>query len=344
MSSFVEEKHYIPFKSIERGIIYSIYTGDIDNDGSDELLLIGERFAYVLKIYDLEKKYVEMRQYIPDPANIPDVYVPKGGFIGDVDGDGKQEIVLAITLGTGQSYRLSFKNFRVEKKVEINFKINGMTSGDIDGDGIPEFIIYGDSEGADKNIMIIKNGEIIGSFLEGLEVFAADIGDIDGDGEKEIVLSLLRSQEGTKQYFLEAYKFVGDSLQLVFKVPTSREVIKISIEDIDRDGIEEIYVMSAVKVSALRFSGSRIDKLWDTPEVLDRTLRDFLSADFDRDNYIETLVVIDNRLTIYEHGIPESSIEESIQHRGFTCADRGKIKGEEYIIAGLDTGLRIGKL
>ncbi|GEM_PF-6577129 len=344
MSTFLKDKFYIQLRAIERGLTYGIYPGDLDGDGADELLLLGERYAYLMKIYDLKESHVEMREYIPDPANI-ELYVPKGGAIVDFDGDGRMEIALAITLGTGTSFRVGFKNLRMSDKVLVPFKINGMAYGDIDGDGIPEFVMYGDSEGAKHNIMVIKDGKELASFLEGLEVFAASIGDVNGDGRNEIVLSMSESDQGTTKYYLGIYSVSGSQLNEIYKIQTSREIIKIRVSDLDKDGIAEIYVMSPVKVSALRFDASsgRIIKMRDTPEGSE-ALRDFISDDFDSDGYIETLVVTDKRIILYEHGIPENMIEEEVKSRGFTCVNKTKLKDGSYIVAGLDDGIRFGKL
>ena len=345
MSFEIREEHYIEIKDVigEEKIppIESIYAGDIDGDNSDELLLLSGRFAYLLKPYDLsEEEGVEIRKYIPNLVSCSH----KSGGIVDYDNDGRKEVAILTDLGELRSVLKIFRDVRVEKTVEIPFRVAGMTIKDLDNDGYPEFIIYGDKEGADRNLMIIKKGEVVGSYTIGDQIYALDVGDVDGDGANEIVMSYLVTHEGSKRPLIGVLKIEGGKPEEIFKVPTKREVNRIIVDDADKDGIAEIYVMSPAKVSALRYFDGRIEKERDTPEVTKESLMDIKTGDVDDDGYIELLVLTSKRIDIYEHGILEAPIEGLADKLKGDLNSVGiaRINGKTYIVVGLKQAIRLG--
>lgn len=99
---------------IRNGAIYEWQVGDVDGDGTDELVQIdtttsnNARFAF----YGLEKKETEAIR--PTPTSIGSALYRGGTFytwrVADVDGDGKDEII-AIDTATSNNIRLYFYKY-----------------------------------------------------------------------------------------------------------------------------------------------------------------------------------------------------------------------------------------
>ena len=127
-------------------------------------------------------------------ADDPDVVA-----VGDMDGDGKPDIVVStvlsprlyVFLNTSTPGSISFANPAVFPQGNY---CQGMTVGDINGDGKPEIVV---ANVADGNISVYGNNSTIGnlSFATRMNLapasgggvpYAAVIADIDGDGMPDI--------------------------------------------------------------------------------------------------------------------------------------------------------------
>lgn len=174
--------------------------GDCDNDGKNEMLIGGrDGKIRVFEWDNIKKTYLEMHTiFCPF---YPLACLDPGGFaIGDLDGDGKNEI--GATFGTsvhkwvrGEYKTIGFNNW-------IYLKGGGSADcliGDYDDDGRNELIVSGGpmwNEESDVsqivifrlgNLGLIREAEWDNPYSNHGYVYMAGIGDVDEDGENEIV-------------------------------------------------------------------------------------------------------------------------------------------------------------
>ena len=127
--------------------------GDVDNDGTKEVV------SKILVATQVSKKVTTYKNYIRvwnngDPSNSPSIIVESTNpsscsmEIGDVDQDGKNELVISGTDDYGSAEVWSCTASTCTKKATIpNLGYNGITVADADSDGYPE-IIMGAGTGA----------------------------------------------------------------------------------------------------------------------------------------------------------------------------------------------------
>lgn len=113
--------------------------------------------------------------------------------IGDVDGDGEDELVVS----RGNTRGRLMKIFDAEGKLESKFYFQGATLNqgyplvvqDITGDGIGEIIFYGDTvraiNGEGSSILTLDLRQLFGN-TDGADNFT--VGDVNGDGVSELLI------------------------------------------------------------------------------------------------------------------------------------------------------------
>ncbi len=220
---------------------------DVDGDNIDEIITAtGPGQAPWVKV--LDRTGHETAAFKAYADNITGgVYVA----CGDVDGDGKGEIVTGVPEGFGPHVRV-FDGETGEVDVTVGFFAYAsnlrtgirVATGDLNGDGTDE-IICGTGAGAGTHVrtftgtgeIIFTPGFFVGSETErtGIKVAA---GDIDGDGEKEIITA---SGPGKVPPEIIIYDRYGtELLSFMPYAETFSGGIKVVSGDIDGDGIDEI--------------------------------------------------------------------------------------------------------
>ncbi|MBV5273760.1 MAG: FG-GAP repeat protein [Lamprocystis purpurea] len=210
-----------------------VATGDIDGDGKDEVVIgfapvsqsgiPGGRF----QILDDDFSHLLWGQ-----VDWPDYNAASGETrpaVGDIDGDGKDEIIIGLGQGGDGKmaiFRLTDRALSPIGWADINWpdygQANGETwpaLGDIDGDGRDELVIGLGSGGF--GIFLVKNGFDAARLTAGVDPwrdevqgnlswaeYAAQVGetrpalgDLNGDGNQEIVIGLGPGGGGTIEVF-----------------------------------------------------------------------------------------------------------------------------------------------
>lgn len=220
---------------------------DVDGDGIDEIIsATGPGQAPWVKVFDREgHETVQFKAYADNITG--GVYIA----CGDLDGDGKGEIVTGVPEGFGPHVRV-FDGETGEVDVTAGFFAYAsnlrtgirVATGDLDNDGTDE-IICGTGTGAGTHVrtftgtgeMIFTPGFFVGSETErtGIKVAA---GDINGDGRDEIITA---SGPGKVPPEITVYNRYGvESFSFTPYATTFSGGIKVVSGDIDGDGMDEI--------------------------------------------------------------------------------------------------------
>ena len=173
---------------------FGIASADVDGDGKDEVITgAGNGGGPQVIVFGLNGK-IKSQFFAYDKKFRGGVNVAAG----DIDGDGKAEIITGAGLGGGPHVRV----FDMYGKVKSQFMAYdknfyggvNVTVGDVDGDGVKE-IVTGTGHGGGPQVMIFSNtGQVKGSFMaydknykDGISVSAYDI---NKDGVVEILTGI----------------------------------------------------------------------------------------------------------------------------------------------------------
>src|SRR5262249_13161215 len=158
-------------------------------------------FAGIITFLGLQKIGAQ-----PIPANF---YKPKVDFVtgttpnsvamGDIDGDGKFDMVIAnsssntisVFRNISPSGSISASSFAAKVDFAAGTNPNIVAIGDVDGDGKPDLVVPNRSS---DNISVLRNTSTSGSinassfaakvdFATGVGALSAAIGDVDGDNK-----------------------------------------------------------------------------------------------------------------------------------------------------------------
>ena len=166
--------------------------------------------------------------------------------MGDVDGDGEEEIVTVPGSG-GPHVRI----FDLDGNLESDFFAfsKSMTSGlfvatgDIDGDGTEEIVVSTDEGGGALVKIFDNNGDQIGDTIEPFEDVSAPrsvrvaMGDVDDDGEDEVITTLGEGHEP----LIRVHKADGIfQSEFLAYAQTYDKGVFVASGDLDGDGDDEI--------------------------------------------------------------------------------------------------------
>jgi subtilisin family serine protease len=167
--------------------------------------------------------------------------------MGDVDGDGQEEIVTVPGPGGGPQVRvfdlegnLESQFYAFETNMRSGFYV---ATGDIDGDGIEEITVSTDSGGSARVKIFDKGGEELEEVLWPFSDFEANrsvrvaMGDVDGDGTDEIIVSLGEGHEPRIRVYEPDGVFVSEFFAYA---STYDKGVFVASGDLDGDGDDEI--------------------------------------------------------------------------------------------------------
>ena len=248
--------------------------GDCDNDGKNEILIAGrDNKIRVFEWDETKHTYLEMRTLFP--PLYPYVDTDAGGFaIGDLDGDGKNEI--GATWGTSVHKFINGKYKTIAYNPWIFDNFGGSADcyiGDYDNDGENELIVSGGSymQSSVPEIVIYKLNSL-GLTKEAewdnpddgyTYVYMPGVGDIDDDGENEIVCG-----SWLKVFALDWKKDTKQFDETVITSTTKYDYpFACVIKDSDGDGKNEIHVgYQSPKISIFEWNGAsyeiKFEKEW----------------------------------------------------------------------------------
>ena len=243
--------------------ISAVAVGDLDGDGSPELLVLSKEEEAIG--YSRWQRGSAGRGRLGFPQPVPLAGRPLAVAAGDVDGDGRDEI---IYVGKQEkTYRLSWRGLgeggelSEEQSVELeglDTDVSGLVAADLTGDGQldvlvlvsfgPARLLVGDGEGR----LADPAGEapLARTLLRRLSPGAVSLGDIDGDGRAELLLA--------ERNYARALTVGEDGSPRVLEQANGKsarsEVASAAVADLDGDATPEVILLDrwAKELTVLR--------------------------------------------------------------------------------------------
>lgn len=221
----------------------AVATGDLDGNGHDEIITVpASGGSPHVRIFDAQGSLVT--DFMGGKE------AERGGYsiaAGDLDGDGRSEIVLARGSGSPPEVRIFEWTGALRKSfLAYDKKFTGGVSlavGDLDGDGRSEIITAPASRGGPhvkvwNRFGFIRSEFFAGSasFTRGLDVTVADR---NGDGQGEILVH----RSGDKKII--AYDVSGISGQ-AFDLPRAASSVSLGSGDVAREGTDAVVATLAI--------------------------------------------------------------------------------------------------
>jgi hypothetical protein len=225
----------------------ALVTGDLNGDGLTDVVLLGENGS----LYFLPQL---ADHTLGDPRKIPYSGTPKSVQIVDVDGDGRNDLLL-VDFDSPTPFRFRLQTADGQLGPEIYFKtppIRSYVADNLEGDRTNFIVSVAQSSGrAEVSQFVHQPGEALsGAFHEGqFQVFPlnkTDAGergmlwaDINGDGRPDLLVA--EPESGQLSVYLQQ---TNGSLAAAKTFPTLAGVSQIAAADWNSDGQPEIFVLS----------------------------------------------------------------------------------------------------
>ena len=187
---------------------------------------------------------------------------PKSVNFGDIDGDGRPDMIVTNSGDTSVSVFRNTSSFgSISFAAKVDFPTGGspwsVSIGDINGDGKPDLVI---ANRVSWTVSVIRNTSTSGSisflpkvdFGTGQSPYSVSIGDLDSDGKPD--LAVANNSSNTASVFKNTSTSGGVSFAASVDFNAGGGPVSISIGDMDSDGKLDLAVAnnSSNNVSVLR--------------------------------------------------------------------------------------------
>jgi hypothetical protein len=304
---------------------------DLDGDGVPDLAMAHANNSLI------EIRYVRALGVFGPPVNIAVADRPEAVAAGDVDGDGRQDLVACTTGGAGAVSVL--RNRGDGTFARTDFATNGAVRfcalGDLDGDGLPELVL---SYSLDDRIAVLRN---LGGAFAAPVAYASlprpaniSIVDLDGDGHLDVLALVSPSFIDPRlpevvNGSVSVYRGGGDgTLGAPVSYATGFAPQDLVVADLDGDGLLDVatgaFEDEAVAILLNDGSGAllprRMVPLGDGPNAL-------AAGDLDGDGTIDLVV---NR------SFHDVAVLRNDGHAGFAAPELYAISAGDLALADAD--------
>jgi hypothetical protein len=241
--------------------------GDVDGDGKPDLVVVNIN-SNTISVFRNTSTIGSVS--FATMVNFTTGSHPSSIVIGDIDDDGKPDLVVTNTNGnitttnTISIFRNTSTIGNISFAVKVDFTTGGASSivtiGDVDGDGKPDLALTNNT----NTVSIFRNTSTIGSvsfaakvdFTTGSGPYSVAIGDVDGDGKPDLVVS--NANTNTISVIRNTSTIGSISFAAKVDFTTGESPQNIAIGDIDGDGKPDLAVANydSSTVSVLRNTGT----------------------------------------------------------------------------------------
>ena len=235
-----------------------IAISDIDGDGKPDLVVTNELSNTISVYRNTSASGSITTGSFTASVNFGTELFPYSVAIGDVDGDGKPDLVVAnygntisIFRNTSTSGSITTGSFAAKVDFTTGSGPVSVAIGDIDGDGKPDLVTANYSS---NTISVFRNTCTSGSitsgsfatnvdFTTGSDPYSVAIGDIDGDGKPDLVVA--NSGSNTVSVFRNistSGSITAGSFDTPVDFTTGSDPTYLAIGDIDGDGKPDLAV------------------------------------------------------------------------------------------------------